>query len=90
MSDDNGVKPEEQYPQLIFKAEVVKINDKKIVALTYKTSHIPTLDNIVQQLSFDIIELRTTEKTKQEMAKISLLTKNPIQSLNQFLNRKRR
>ena len=87
MSNNN---PQEKYPQLIFKAEVVEKDGNKTVEFVYKTQHIPTLDHIVQQLSYDIIELRAIEKAKQEKAKIGLITQGPIQSLSQFLNRKRR
>ena len=82
---NNGAKP-----QVIFQAEVVEKDGKKSIAFVYNSKHIPTLDCIVQQLSYDIIELRAIEKTKQEKAKIGLITQGPIQSLSQFLNRKRR
>lgn len=91
MSNDNGKDTEKQkYPQLIFKAELVKKDDKLIVEFVRKTVHIPTLDYVVNQLHYDIIELRAQEKTKQEMSKLKIITKGPMMSLNQFLNRKRR
>ncbi len=87
---NNGKDPQE-YPQLIFKAEVILLPDgKKTVAFTYKTDHIPTLDGVVQQLHYDIIELRAMQTTKQEMNKLKLITKGSVQSLAQFLKRKRR
>jgi len=91
MSNNNGkVAQDQEYPQLIFKAELVKKDDKLIVEFVRKTNHIPTLDYVVNELQYNIIELRAMEKTKQEKAKLGILTKGPIMSLNEFLKRKRR
>lgn len=93
MSNGNN-KPtaeDQKYPQLIFKAEVIELpNGKKDIEFTCKSNHIPTLDNILNELNYHIIELRAIHKAEQARKKIGLLTKGPIMSLNQFLNGKRR
>jgi len=90
MSEKDNGKDAQEYPQLIFKAELVKKDDKLTVHFTRTSAHIPTLDYVVNQLHYDIIELRAQEKTKQEMNKLKIITKGPMMSLQQFLNRKRR
>jgi len=69
--------------QVIFKAT---LKDKRIT-FERNTSHIPTLDHIVNQLYYDIIELRALEKAKQEQG--SLIQKASDMTLGKFLKRGR-
>ena len=69
MGDNNN--PE----QVIFK---VVLKDKNIVFQRH-SDHIPTLDHIVNQLHYDIIELRAIAKTKKELNKpIMTMKDTPI------------
>jgi len=61
-----------QKPELIIFKAVLK--DNKIF-FERNSSHIPTLDYVVNELQYNIIELRTIEKTKQELAKQSKIIK---------------
>ena len=91
MSEKDNGKDAQEYPQLIFKAEVILLPDgKKDIGFTFETNHIRTLDTVSKELDYHIIELRAQEKTKQEMNKLKIITKGPMMSLQQFLNRKRR
>jgi len=65
MSKDNGAK-EAQYPKLVFKAEMVQLDNGKFdIEFVIKTGHIPTLDGIYQELGYHIMTLRTVEKAKK-------------------------
>ena len=85
----NGKDPIAQEPQLIFKAELVERDGKKVISFTRNSTHIPTLDYIVGELQFNIIGLRAEEKFKQNQANKPIL-QGPQMSLREFLARKRR
>ena len=66
MSKDNGAKEAQEYPKLVFKAELIELVSGKFdIQFVIKTGHIPTLDGIYQELGYHIMTLRTVEKAKK-------------------------
>ncbi len=84
MSEDNG-----KTRKVIYTAEcVTDSTGKSTVEFTFNSNHIPTLDYVVNELHYHIIELRAMEKTKQEMGKVHVV-QNPGQLLDFLRHRKK-
>lgn len=87
MSNDNGKKPEVKYPQLIFKAELIMLNGKPDISFTCKTQHIPTLDTVLNELNYYIINLRAIHKAKQAVEGQSLIQEASHMTIQDIINR---